>query len=374
MISLACRNLAHEWRRFAAAVLTLTFSGLLILVQVGLLLGQLDAFTLPVKRSGADLWVTSPNIRSWDQSTIVPARLEGLFWSHPAVRDVREMGMSYADWRTGNGTRQNVIAVGISLQSTGSRGLDGFGPDTMAALSRPDTIVVDQADAQKIGAVVGETVEISGKRVTVGGFVHGFRATQLPFVFASQSTLRQIAPDAGGGPPYYLLSLDPRSDREQVRLELETEIEEPAYSIATPDELTFDSALFWIEDSGTGSSFGFSMFLALLVGIGVTGQTLRGAVIASLKEYATLRALGIQIRQLRGIVLEQTLWIALAGNVLMFAIAGAVAGLASLAGVAMVIPWWLALVTVAFVTGIACVSGVIALSALYRSEPADLLR
>ncbi|TWA61633.1 hypothetical protein FBZ82_1176 [Azospirillum brasilense] len=82
MVSLARQDLVHEWRRFAAAILTLALSGLLILIQVGLLLGQFDAFTLPLTRSRADLWITAPNIQSWDQSTVVPARVEGLFRSH----------------------------------------------------------------------------------------------------------------------------------------------------------------------------------------------------------------------------------------------------------------------------------------------------
>ena len=375
MVSLARQTLVHEWKRFAAAILTLAFSGLLILVQVGLLLGQLDAFTLPVTRARADLWVTAANIRSWDQSTIVPARSEGLFWSHPAIRDVREMAIGYADWKTGNGTRQSVMVVGVPLQPGALAGFQGVPAETLAILSHPDSVVVDAADRDKLGAEVGGTAEIAGKRVTVGGIVHGFRSNLMPLVFASPASLRQIAMDGGtGGPPYFLLKLDPRFDVATVRDQLEAADTADSYAIATPDELTWMSARFWLEESGAGTSFGFSMLLALLVGVGVTGQTLRGAVIASLKEYATLRALGVRVGQLRAIVLEQSLWVALAGNVAMFAIAAALCGVAWFLDIPLVMSLWLCAVTSLFVTAIACVSGLLSLSVLYRSEPADLLR
>lgn len=375
MVSLARQNLVHEWKRFAAAILTLSFSGLLILVQVGLLLGQLDAFMLPVTRSKADLWVTAANIRSWDQSTLVPARAEGMFWSHPAVREVQDMGLAYTDWKMGDGARQNVMVVGIDVRPGALSGLQGFTAATLAVLSRPDAVVVDQADAAKLGATLGATAEIAGKRVTVGGFVQGFRSNLMPLVFLSPTSLRQIIPDSGGGgPPYFLLKLDSRFDVAQVRRELEAADATQTYSVSTPDELTLQSALFWLEESGSGTSFGFSLFLALLVGVGVTGQTLRGAVIASLKEYATLRALGVRVDQLRAIVLEQSLWVAVAGNLLMALIAAILAGLAWFLGIPLALAWWLCALTTLFVTVIACVSGMAALSALYRSEPADLLR
>jgi len=375
LVSLARQSLIHEWKRFAAAVLTLAFSGLLILVQVGLLLGQLEAFTLPVTRSRADLWVTAANIGSWDQSTIVAARSEGAFWVHPAIRDVQEMGLGSGDWRTGDGRRQYVMVVGVSVRPDSLSNLHGFGPDTLGLLASPDTVVIDRTDADKLGARIGETAEIAGKRVIVGGFVQGFRSNQMPLVFASQATLRRLNQETSdNGPPYFLLNVDPRFDVEAVRRDLQAAGGQQAYAVATAGDLIQQSAWFWLAEAGAGTSFGFSMLLALLVGVGVTSQTLRGAIMASLREYAALRALGVRIGQLRAIVLEQSLWVALAGIVAMFAAAALIIGLAWLVGVPIVLPWWINLSTALFVAAIAGGSGMLSLAVLYRSEPADLLR
>ncbi len=375
MVSVARQSLLHEWRRFVAAILTLAFSGLLILVQVGLLLGQLEAFTLPISRARADLWVTAANIGSWEQSTIVAARTEGAFWSHPAVRDVQEMGLGQGEWRTGGGGRQNVMVAGVSVQRGSLSDMVGFEPDTLSLLAHPDAVVIDRTDADKLGARIGSTAEIAGKRVTIVGFVRGFRSNVMPIVFTSQATLRQINQDWGGnGPPYFLLDLDPRFDTEAVRRELDAEGASRGYAVSTPRGLILRSARFWLEESGSGTSFAFSMLLAMIVGVGVTSQTMRGTIAASLKEYAALRALGVRVGQLRAIVIEQSVWVAVAGIVLMFAAAVALGGIAWLAGIPLVMPWWINLPTAAFVAVIACLSGALSLSVLYRSEPADLLR
>ena len=58
-----------------------------------------------------------------------------------------------------------------------------------------------------------------------------------------------------------------------------------------------------------GIFLGFSLFLGLLIGIGITSQTLRGAILASIKEFASLRALGVSMGSLSKIVLELSLWV-----------------------------------------------------------------
>lgn len=375
MVSLARQSLLYEWRRFAAAILTLAFSGLLILIQVGLLLGQLDSFTLPIRRARADLWVTAPNVSSWEQSTIVATRSEGRFWTHPGVVDVQEMGLGQGEWRTGDGKRQSVMVIGVGVQRGSLSEMEGFAPETLAILARPDTVVIDRTDAEKLGASIGGTAEISGVKVTIGGFVRSFRSNVMPLVFASQATLRHLNQDwSGYGPPYFLLKLDPLFDPAAVRDELKANGGTQAYDVATPNDLVFRSGQFWLEESGSGTSFAFSMLLAMFVGVGVTSQTLRGAITASLKEYAALRALGVKVARLRGIVLEQSLWVALAGIALMGIAAGALAALAWTAGIPLSMPWWISLPTALFVALIAGLSGMLSLSVLYRSEPADLLR
>ena len=55
--------------------------------------------------------------------------------------------------------------------------------------------------------------------------------------------------------------------------------------------------------------------LGLLIGIMITWQTLRGAILANIKEFASLRALGVSMGSLRCIVMELSFWVGIAGLV-----------------------------------------------------------
>jgi putative ABC transport system permease protein len=58
---------------------------------------------------------------------------------------------------------------------------------------------------------------------------------------------------------------------------------------------------------------GFSAFLGLLIGVVITWQTLRGAIMANIKEFAALRALGVSMGDLRNIVMELGFWVGIVG-------------------------------------------------------------
>ena len=51
--------------------------------------------------------------------------------------------------------------------------------------------------------------------------------------------------------------------------------------------------MYWLTMTNAGISAGFTAVLGLLVGAVVTSQTLYAATLASLREFAVLRALGI---------------------------------------------------------------------------------
>ncbi len=57
MVSLARSSLIYEWHRYLAAVLAVSFSGLLILIQLALLLGMFGTVSAYIDQSEAELWV-----------------------------------------------------------------------------------------------------------------------------------------------------------------------------------------------------------------------------------------------------------------------------------------------------------------------------
>src|SRR5262249_49805932 len=58
---------------------------------------------------------------------------------------------------------------------------------------------------------------------------------------------------------------------------------------------------------------GFMSVVGFIIGVVITWQTLRGAILANIKEFASLRALGVSMGNLRGVVMELSFWVGVLG-------------------------------------------------------------
>jgi putative ABC transport system permease protein len=372
MISIARKSLVFEWRRYMAATMALAFSGLLLLVQAGLLFGIVQSFTFMLDRSGVDLLVMSPNAEEFGAGLPLPSRTVGRLWMHPDVTDVRALRVGGGEWRRGL-TKANVFLYGLDPDPASPTTLKGMPNDLVRNLARPGTIVVSRADLGKLNAAIGDAGYINGKRVTIVGAVDGLRGSFEIVAFGSPSTLRYLGA-AEEGIPYYFLKIASGADAHRVRAELQPSGEARLFDVWLPEAMSSRSQLFFLLTSGAGATFVFSTILAIIIGIGVTSQTLRAAVLASLKEYAALRALGVGVGKLRGIILEQAFWVAVSGLIATIAATALVIWICGMLSVGFHLPAWLIGFTACFLVAVSAISGLLALRALYRSEPAELLR
>ena len=163
---------------------------------------------------------------------------------------------------------------------------------------------------------------------------------------------------------------DEESLADSVRYNLERE----GYSVSVAPEFSRRSQLYWLLESGVGIGAGFAALLALMVGVVIASQTLSAAILASLKEFATLRALGVSPGQLRAVVFELAAWIGVVGLVLTGLLTVLVAAVAKAHHIAMAFSGWLVAGTAVSILLITALSGLYALRPLFRAEPANLLR
>src|SRR5262249_6879655 len=111
------------------------------------------------------------------------------------------------------------------------------------------------------------------------------------------------------------------------------------------------------------------------VGAVVTRQALYAATIASVREYALLRALGIRRRRIATFVLGQSLGVGLAGAALALPlIAGLGQGMALVVGIYLLLPWWLLGGFLTLTVLMALLSGLATLRSLRLMDPVMLLR
>ena len=377
MVSLARATLIYEWRRFLAAILAVSFSGLLVLIQVALLLGMFGTVSNYIDHSEADLWIGYRDTKSVDLGRNIPASNEVFIRMHPEIRQVERFLLWYGDWRRPDGAVLSVFVVGIDTRPNGLALAKRVSPEQRAALDTPDTVLVDVAEADKLQAKIGTLVEINGRRMKVAGIVTGLRSIGGANVVASLATAERLMDStsrASQETTYFLARLVDGAKVEEVRAALEPRGARQAFSVWEAGSFSRQSQTYWLLESGAGAGAGFASVLGLMVGILITSQTLRATLMASVREYATLRALGVSLRSLRAVVLEQAFWIGIIGLAITVVTTLSVALLARQAQVAMSFPGWL-LASVAVLTILVALgSGLLALKPLFQAEPATLLR
>lgn len=375
-MSLARATLLHEWRRFLPGLLSVAFAGVLMLVQLGLLLGMFGTVTVLVDRSDANLWVTSPETESFDQSRDIPANLGALLRLHPAVARSETLLVHDADWRSGDDTRVAVTLVGLTPAADALACPQPMRASLCAKLAEPSAVVIDRGEADKLHTGIGRLGEVNGHRVRVVGLSEGLRSIGNTYVIASSQTARYLSePSATGEDLTTFVLAKARSDApEAVRDDLQALLHRPAYRIWTDREFSYNSQRWWLTESGVGAGFLFSSLLGLIIGTVITSQTLRGVILSTLREYATFRAIGVPAVKLSAVVLEQSLWIGVLGALLTVLVSVLANALAQALYVPLVLTWWAVLAAVLIGLVTAVISGLLALRELYRLQPAELLR
>lgn len=376
-MSLARTILLFEWRRFLPALLSVTFAGVLMLVQLGLLVGMFGTVTVLADRMAAAIWITAPATQSLDQSADIPASLEALVRGHSDIRRSETLLVRDGSWRSVDGPLLPVTLVGITPAAQALSCPQPLQAALCAALAEPGTVVVDQSEAGKLNAVVAGLVEVNGHRLRVAGLSQGMRSIGSTYVFASQQTLRSVLDgdaDDRSLTTFVLTGIPSGVAASTVAAELERLLPAKIARVWTREQLSQQSQQWWLEESGVGAGFLFSTALGLLIAVVITSQTLRGVVLSQLREYATFRAIGVPAAKLGAVIVEQAAWIGLAGGVLMLVLVALVAQLAqhfyvpfALSGIGIAVA-----IAVGLLTAIG--SGLLALRELYRLQPAALLR
>ena len=378
-MSLALSTLIYEWRRYLAAVIALAVAGLLVLAMTGMFMGMALSFTATVDKSPAQILILPPQAEGLFGDSGQPRRMIPLVYQHPSVVEVQPMIMNGAGWsnfpkdgQPPKATYVNVVAVNpvkgaVTMPSD-------FSDATIEALQEPFAIIVDRTSLGKLGIKVGDKAKMNGRTVTVAGMVDGYPNMFNTQVFTSYQTakLLYIADDGPRVGPLLVKLKDPTKSKE-VASELNA-IGAGQFKAWTREDLSKSSQVGMMKEGGIAIMIGFMALVGVFIGIVITWQTLQGAIMANIKEFASLRALGVSMGSLRLIIMELSFWVGVAG-LTMTTILTALVGLAARsAAVPMDFPLFIVIPVTIGLMLIAILSGLFSLGVLKKSQPADLLR
>lgn len=375
MVPLARKTLIHEWKRFLPSSLAVAFSGLLLLVQAALVFGIFDSSAVYIKKSAADLWIGYPGTQSIELGRPIPHEAEIKALMDPQVARVEPFNWIDGDWRGPvDKGGVSVFVSGIDTRADGLMFADVLTPALRARLDEPDGVIVDRADLAKLGLAVGGQAVINGHRVRIVGVGNGLRALGGVNIVTSLATSRRLDNgDNHGDVAYYVVKLRDAAQVDAVAARL-LQSNSARFGIWTKDAFAHRAVMYWMFETGAGLGVLFLAMVVFIVGAVITSQTLMSAVAGSIREYATLHALGVGFAQLRRVVLTQAAWVGAFGLVVGGVATAFVVFLAHRRDVPVQLDFATIAICAALVMGIALLSGLAAVRTLRHADPALLLR
>ena len=375
MASYSLATLWFERQRYLPGVLAVAFSALLIALQCGLLLGLFSITAIPIDHTHADVWMGAPKVLSVDLGRPIPESALARMGVQPEIESCEPYLQGFAFWSKPEGGSELCMVIGSQLSADSLGKLDKLTPEQCGLLAEEGAVIIDESDAQRLGVKgVGSVAEISGHPVYVVGMTRGLPSLAGPYVLCSIPTAKKRLPVQKGQTTTYVLGRC--RDEQDAPKVVERLNQYKDVSAFTASDFSRRTQLHWLLKTKAGIALGYAAALGLLVGAVVTSQTLYAATVASLREFAVLRALGIPRWRIAWMVVSQSFWIGIIGiAVALPAVYGLAWAADRLMGVHIVsLPWWLQTSAAVVTLVMALLSGLFALRSLRQIEPATLLR
>jgi putative ABC transport system permease protein len=347
-----------------------------VLSVSGFLVGILAGYTATIDRSRADIMVLMPEARSLMNSGGIPSRIMPLVYMHPDVVEVRDLAGDNGRFSVEGGPDPQWVQVSIvdAIPEAVTLPTD-FSDEVRDALAVPYNIAVDRTALPRLGVKLGDEAVLDGRTIRVGAVLDGYPNLDGVSIVMSRQTMRLIRTDRGGGAflgPLMVKVANPR-EAERVRDELNA-LGDGQYRAWTRRELSEATFKQFMNQGILAVLMWFLTILGFLIGIAITSQTLRGAILANIKELASLRALGVSMGDLRLVVIELSFWVGVAGMAMTAGIMMLIKFAAGAGGVPLMFQPSVITTVVILLMLIAIGSGLMTLGVLKKSQPADLLR
>ena len=372
MWTFAIKTLVADRGKLVTALVGVIFSVVLVNVQGGLFFGLIGKASLLVDQGNADIWVGHKNMNNVDFPQDVPRRLVQRIRSVEGVKRADAYLVGHSVMTLPDGGFEYVLVVGCEPASMLGGATPALGGDP-ERMRRTDGIVIDAYDAQKIGnPALGDIREINRRRARVVGFTQGILGFLVtPYVFTTIDRAAEFSGRSSNDASYFLVQLAEGASAQDVCGRIRDRL--PDMEAYSRDEYAAISVAYWMQRTGLGISFGAATALGLIVGLIIVGQTLYASVLDRLVEFGTLKAIGAEEQQVRAVILNQALSLAVVGSAIGLLCVLAVQSGFSSPRAPIAIPWFVSLGSCIIVTAVCLVSALLPYFRIRKIEPAMVL-
>lgn len=392
MIGVALRMLVADRAKFAGLVFGLAFTSFLVTFAAGFLAGFMtNGFALIAENADADVWVMDPAVESVEKTTSLPLSALPRVRGVDGVARADPLWLANADVRFAHGAFQPVQVIGVDDASN-----TGVPPGALvdaALLHDTGTAIVDPGgtsgklltpsrnadrwphdgphlDAPTREIAAGDEVMVNGRLVRIVGRSSTLpRFPPRPLLYMTRATALATLPAERRPLTFVLVRAVPGVGATELaaRISARTGLRARAR-----DAFKSDTVRWYLANSEDVGDISAMLILAMTMGLGVSGVMLYMFTYDSCRQYAVLKAMGMQPAALARMVLVQ----AGASVAIGAGIGLGACGIAALVAVRMGFPlrllWFTPLVGVIGVLAVAAVATAISLRPVLRLQPGEV--
>ncbi|HKO02413.1 MAG TPA: ABC transporter permease [Thermoanaerobaculia bacterium] len=306
---IALRMLTADRSKYLGLIFAIGFCTFLLQNQTSIFAGILRRTGSQISDvTEASVWVMDPKTEYFEQTKALKDTdllrvrgVEGVAW---AVRLFKGSPVA----KTESGKYAVCFMIGLdddTLVGAPRKMLLGRWQD----LRRPDSVIVDRAGYELLypgeRERLGRTIELNDHRVTIVGISDPPAPfLSFPVMHARYSEAVQFQGQERKQLSYVLAKPLAGITPEQLcgRIEAATGLR-----ARTTDQFRWDCIRYYLRNTGIPVNFGITIFIALVVGTVVAGQTFYLFTIDNLRQFGTLKAIGVADRTLVGMILLQAL-------------------------------------------------------------------
>lgn len=370
-IVVALRMMLHDKAKLIGTTLGVVFAVVLAAQQLGVLFGLLQKNTMFVDNAGADLWIVPPGTTKTAPGQRLSTALLDQARATPGVAVAAPLLMIGTSVSKPGGGSEATTLVGFDL-AAGLGGPWNIVAGDVAALRAPDALFFEDAQREKFGGLnLGSVREVGGHKVRVVGFTWGLQPFGPPFSFADIDTVRDLGAVPADQLSFVLIKLAPGADRAAVAADLAARCP-TAKVIATPAfHATIVSTLLRQQ---LGITFGTSTAFGLIIGFIIVALSMFSAVLDNLREYGTLKAIGLTSWDLTRMLIVQSIVYALLGSLIGLGLVALMSAGIRGPNLIVIVPRALVLATPLIMSALCMLASVLALRRVRRLEPGMVFR
>lgn len=377
---LAWKMLTGDRTKYLGIVFGVAVGSLLIAQQSSIFVGLMRrTSSVVIDLTDSDLWVMDKRAQNVDEIRPLPDSRLYQVRGVPGVQWAVRLYKGLLRVRQDDGSFRQVILLGVddtSLAGAPHKMVLGDLPE----LRRPDAIFVDEAGYRLLfpgePLALGKALEINDRRAVITGICKAHAPFQtFPVVYTRFSQATQFAPRERNILSFVVAKAQPGVDPSELcrRINESTDLK-----AMTGDQFFWFNIRYYLENTGIPVNFGITVGLGFFVGAAIAGQTFYLFTIENLKQFGSLKAMGVSNGRLVGMILLQGLVVGLMGFAVGMGLATAFFEVTELSGQAdlrgMYVPWQVMAMTFAAVSMIVVLASLLSIRKVLVLEPAVVFK